>query len=238
MRFESSGDRVVSTKEYVVMKTSMKISSSFALSLLAGLITALMTASVSQAYQLSIVGTGTSQAFGYSSPANGTADSSTAKMGYGGGFLIDSHMSRAVGFQWGVLYVDQKQDITTQSLTLERHQAQIPLTLQFHLLPGLTIGAGGYYAHTIGDDTATNDSTGAVANESDNYLQYKSYDMGAEGGVALHLPLSRSVHFLVDARYLQSFVNQDTSGTETTKPRGYQFMVGLTFGMPGMRTSY
>jgi hypothetical protein len=221
----------------VVMKTSIKISSKFVLALLVGLMTTMVTASVSQAYQLSIVGTGTSQSFGYSSPASGTADSSTAKMGYGGGFLIDSHMSREVGFQWGVLYVDQKQDITSQSMTLERHELQIPLTLQFHLLPGLTIGAGGYYAHTVGDDTSTNDSTGAVSKDSDNDLQYKSYDAGAEGGVALHLPLSRSVHFLADARYLQSFVNQDTSGSEITKPRGFQFMVGLTFGMPGMRSN-
>jgi Outer membrane protein beta-barrel domain len=217
----------------IVKKTTAKTSSLFILAVLVGL----MTASISQAYQLSIVGTGTDQKFNYSGAASGTNPSSSASMGYGAGILIDHHFDRGVGIQFGLLYLNQKQNITALSVTdtLQRKLVQVPVTLQFHLLPGLTIGAGGYYSHTIGDNSVT-DSSGNVTDESDNAEQLKSYDLGAVGGVALHLPLTQSCHFLADARYLQSFTNQDTSGTVTTKPSGFQFMVGLTFGMMGGRS--
>jgi len=74
--------------------------------------------------------------------------------------------------------------------------------------------------------------------ESDSTVGLKSYDAGLLGGAALHLPLTMSCHFLADARYNVSMVNQDTTGTATTRPSGFQFMLGLTFGMPGGRSSY
>jgi hypothetical protein len=214
------------------VSTTTKTSGLFILAVLTGL----MTASVSQAYQLSIVGTGTDQKFNYSGASAGINDSSSAKMGYGAGILIDHHFDRGVGIQFGVLYLNQKQDenLGGVSDTLQRKLVQVPVTLRFHLLPGLTLGAGGYYSHTVGDNSVT-DSSGNITNESDAAEQLKSYDLGAVGGLALHLPLTQSCHFLLDARYLQSFTNQDTSGTVTTKPNGFQFMVGLTFGMMGGR---
>ena len=215
------------------VSTTTKTSGLFILAVLTGL----MTASVSQAYQLSIVGTGTDQKFNYSGGASGVNYTSSAQMGYGAGILIDHHFDRGVGIQFGVLYLNQKQNenlTDPAAVTLQRKLVQVPVTLRFHLLPGMTIGVGGYYSHTIGDNSVT-DSSGNVTNESDAAEQLKSYDLGAVGGLALHLPLTQSCHFLADARYLQSFTNQDTSGTVTTKPNGFQFMVGLTFGMMGSR---
>ena len=202
---------------------------------------ALSAASISQAGTFSLVGTGDLGDYKYTGLPNSALGgaSATAKMGYGGGILIDSS-SRSVDLQIGALYMDRKSNVDTSSAagadlgtnTIDHHFIQIPVTLQFHLLPMVHLGLGGYYSHSMGSNNVT-DSSGNASTSTDSALNQKSYDAGAQAGLGIYIPLTMTCHLLADGRYSYGLVNQVADGSYVAKTRDVQFMVGLTFGFMG-----
>jgi hypothetical protein len=197
----------------------------------------LMTASVSEAGTFSLVGVGD-----VNKPSVGgeaSPDSTGTKVGLGGGALIDFGIAPWTSFEVGALYVNREAVDTTLSENVSKHAIQVPVLIRWWLEPMFSIAVGGYFAHGIGDVTTTNSiSGGEVSSGSYADNNYKSNDYGLTGSVAIRLPITQSMRFLVDARYnygLTNYYNDPLNSGVTIKNRDIQALVGFQFAMHSNR---
>lgn len=171
----------------------------------------------------SVVGAGS-----YSLPSSSSTVSS--KIGFGGGALLDFSLGPKVGIELGGLYMLRKFGLTvsTVNFTAVAPAVQIPVVLRLHLLPALSIGAGGYAAMGMGNVTFTSGATEIVDTYANNGL--KTLDYGLLGSIGLNIKLASAFSFILDSRFLFGLAEQSDS-TGSVKYRELQGLAGFRFGM-------
>jgi hypothetical protein len=198
--------------------------------------------SQAQAASISLVGDVDSSNISLGNPGSSTT---SPKLGYGGGFLIDSMMTPGVGFEIGALYITRKTELdgfsvnggAASNLDVKTTAIQVPVLLRFHLLPMISIGLGGYWAYGIGNVNSTDTSGNSLASGSYSTELIKQSDFGLLGSVGLRLPLGTGgVKLLIDGRYAYGLTDFNNGAyTTTAKYRDVQGLVGLSFPLHGGR---
>lgn len=166
---------------------------------------------------------------------NGITHSLSAKLGFGGGVLIDHPLGEGAAFEFGALYLTRKFDDTTVGETATENMIQIPVLLRLHLVPMISIGAGGYWETGMGNVTDVGDGTGATVSGSYNSVGAKQSDLGLVGSLRLHFPMGPGVHFLVDGRYTYGLTNISNLAGGNVTYKDYQVLAGFSFGFSGGR---
>lgn len=177
----------------------------------------------------------------------------------GGGLLMRAGLEQNVALEFGVLYLPREM---TSNFSLsgaasgngayttqwDFNYIQVPVLIRIHLLPMVSLGVGAYYAHAIGQIKETNTAPGGgtiTGSSNPNFYSYgdKSVptdDYGLEAALGAQLPLTSSVKFYADFRYLWGLQNIAlpastallTSGglqADTNHWRDIQFLAGLSF---------
>lgn len=153
------------------------------------------------------------------------------------GVYIETSMTPLMGFELGAFYVPRKYqatlDSTNTDVTTTITQFQIPALIRFHLIPLLSFGVGGYYAHSLGDIHTEGKSFNIPVTQNASYdSQFLSEnEFGVLGSVRLEVPILPLMSVMADVRYLRELKNLNTSATSThIKFHGAQMLVGASFG--------
>ncbi len=146
---------------------------------------------------------------------------------FGGGALLDFRLNMALGLQLGALYMPRSSINTsnTPNVTTTVDTLQVPVLLRIRLLPAVSLGAGAYYAFGIGNVTTT--INGNSSTQSYAKANMTTSDYGLVGSLAVNLPLSQRVAFLVDARYLYGLQNNSTTSNIKLNWADVQVLAGL-----------
>ncbi len=162
-------------------------------------------------------------------PTNsGYAGTWGAKLGYGGGALVEFGMSPRMSFEVGALYLQRKTlftftDTTTDTVTMT--QIEAPVQLRFWLNHMISLSAGGYYAMALGKAKSTLTGTSSYADQG-----LKTSDYGVLGGISFNFMLSGSTTLVIDGRYVLGLANYSTVTGGKFKNTEMQGLVGLKFG--------
>ncbi len=151
-----------------------------------------------------------------------------AKLGYGGGALVEFRLGAKAGLEVGALYLQRKMDNTVSgtATTITFTAIEAPVILRFWLNPMISLGAGGYYAQ--GYDKIK-DSTGGAATYPDYSLLLGDY--GVVGVLGFNFKLGNSVALLIDGRYTLGLADTSSITGAAFKYTDMQGLVGLRFGM-------
>jgi hypothetical protein len=195
------------------------------------LVAGLLSASVSQAATLSLVGVGDLSKPSESSPS----DSFGSKVGFGGGAVLDFHLMERTQFEVGGLYINRKIDDTTLGTITSSHAIQVPVLLRFYLHPMISIGFGGYWAHGVGNINNEDSNGNVLSTASYGDDGFKTNDYGLVGSVAVRFPITQTMRLLVDARYNYGLSNIENDSSATINNRDIQALVGFQFALGMMR---
>ena len=154
-------------------------------------------------------------------------DSTSAKLAYGGGVLIEFPLSTHWSFELGGLYLQRAQSDTTLLPAVDATAtiAEVPLLLRYYFGQHFALGAGGYYASAIGNVNFSDGTSGTY-----QALGLNSSDYGVVGSVSLYALLGSSVAFLVDGRCTYGLSNASTITGITSNYIDFQALAGLRFG--------
>lgn len=149
---------------------------------------------------------------------------------FGFGALASTSFIPMFSLELGALYMPHKININDTNGNLISGESQtyleVPLLLRFTALPIVSVGAGLYYAHTLGNETLS--APGATDQSVSNAT---SSDFGLEASVAAGFPIFPTISVMGDLRYLFGLTNQDSTGATTTHFRDIELLVGLTFSI-------
>jgi len=144
-----------------------------------------------------------------------TDSSTTGKWGLGGGLLVELPLSEYWGFELGGLDVPRS---INQLGTLQ--YVKLPFELRHWLCHHVVIGAGGYYAQSIGDASAFSNAG----------LKTSDYGVLASIGVQKHLVPGFAV--LAEGRYDYSLNNvAQFSAAGPSHWSEFQVLFGFRIGM-------
>lgn len=153
------------------------------------------------------------------------------------GAFIETSMVPLIGFELGAFFAPRKYratvDSTQTDVTTSLTQFQIPVMIRFHFLPFLSIAAGGYYAHSMGDIHTEGKSFNIPVTQDSTYdSQFLSQnEFGVLGSARFEFSILPTLNLLVDARYLRELKNLNmASTTRAVKFHGTQILVGASFG--------
>ena len=192
----------------------MKITRIIVLSLVS-----LLLAAQVQAAEISFVGSATLPNLSITDLPSGTTATTATHAGFGGGVLLNFHLTPMVSFEVGGLYTDKKFDITASAggvsatSTFTGYYLQIPALLRYWVNPMFSLGVGGFWEH----------------GETGSYTSGTVSDDGVVGSVGIRLPLgSGGTKFLVDGRYYYGLTNIGSNG-DTAHYRDIQVLAGFSF---------
>ena len=166
-----------------------------------------------------------------------TGDSYSSPSAPAFGVFIETSMVPLIGFELGAFYVPRKYSVHSltgnSDVTYGLTQFQIPALVRLHLIPFLSFGVGGYYAHSLGDIQADSTVGGVTTSRSITYdsVNYSQNEFGLLGSVRFEVPILPLLNIMADARYLRDLKNINTaSNSITLKLHGVQVLVGASFG--------
>ncbi len=123
-------------------------------------------------------------------------------LGVGAGLLLTLPFVSDFNLEAGGLYVHRR---TSSAST---YAIEVPVLVRYSLVPGFSIGAGGYWvAQTSAPDTL------------------QDYDFGLAASLALTIPFFSVFNLLLDGRYLYGLYN--VAVADASLYRDAQFFVGL-----------
>ena len=171
----------------------------------------------------------------------------SSKMGIDYGVPASFSMAPLISLQVGAL-VDNRKFLGTDAsdplgkieVETKQNYIQIPVVARFTVFPGLSLGAGGYYAMGTGDikakTTITVPGVDPVVEEETSTWEAdktKKTDLGLIASVAYNIPIAPLVSFMIDGRYLLGLTNfQDDPAlpNTTSKWKSIQLLAGVNIG--------
>lgn len=149
------------------------------------------------------------------SMATGTP-TNTAALGFpGGGLILDFRLGSKVDFALGGLYLTR---VTNQGTAVTHTMVQGLGGFRLMASRAFFVELGGYYNYRLTDPEST-----------------LGQDYGVYGGIGIRAMISNSVAFFLSPRYHYCLNNAMTNANGTIAPHEIVGLVGLTFGMAGMK---
>lgn len=144
-------------------------------------------------------------------PADPTVDS-TGRLGVGGGLLFEVGLGRQLSLDVGTLYVNRKQVAAGEVASYAG--LQVPVVVRIWTNQYLSFGFGGHYTYALsGDVPATRGDYGALAS------------------VAVELPITKTVNFVADGRYIYGVADgAPDDDALVIRQNEIQVLVGFRFG--------
>jgi hypothetical protein len=168
-----------------------------------------------------------------SSNTSYTFPSHSLNYGYGG--LVGFAMVRNLFTQVGFLYLNRGFDINTGVASSQQEvtftTVQVPLILQYYILPSLAVGLGAYFSHGFGNYTTNVTTTPAnLCYSAYGTGGYSADDYGAVASLTIKIPLLRIVSVILDGRYLYGLPNVSQQSGMTVYLRDFQALAGVQLG--------
>jgi hypothetical protein len=165
------------------------------------------------------------------SPTQTTTTATGTTVGFGA--LGSLSVFPAFSGEIGLLYVPRK--VSTELAganvaTVSSNTLQIPLLVRFTGLPIVSVGAGVYFASTLGNGSVTT-PTQKDATYSYSANNRSTSDFGLTASLAANYPLLPMLSLVGDLRYLLGLTNQYSSGAVSQYYRDIQFLAGVSFGL-------
>jgi hypothetical protein len=167
----------------------------------------------------------------------------SAKLGLGGGVLVDFNVAQKVALSIGAIYQQIKYETKGSLLGFDFTQetkatgVHLPVAVRFWLSPMFALGIGGYFDLAMGDIKTSTTVAGTTSEDTSTYdeAQIKKTNYGALASLALRFPLGGSASFLIDGRYKLGLANLNNApgSTTTFKMNDIQALVGVSFRMGG-----
>lgn len=187
---------------------------------------AMAFSSFSHAAHLALVGDADFSS--YNANVSGSTVTTTRKMGYGGGALLEFRFGKSAGLEIGALYLQRKSGTDLGSLTFS--VVEVPLILRYWISQKFSIGVGPYAAYGLGSVAMTDPSGASAGTESYSTASVKNLDYGVAGVVGFNFPIGGSTALVLEGRYTQGLANVfDGTGFSITFSE-VQALVGLRFG--------
>lgn len=185
--------------------------------------------------ELSVVG-GIDYANAIPSGTPAQTTNTATRIGYGGGVLFQGG-GPMFGGELGALYMGRKYSNSAATIDMTSKQLEFSALARVWFNRYVGIGLGGYYALAMGDLSFSDGTTATYDAQNLN-----KNDIGLVGSLNFMVPLSQSVSFNVDGRYLFGLTNlaNDTAVAAAAaggvtdfalKNREIQVLFGLTFAM-------
>lgn len=163
---------------------------------------------------------------------NGTSVTSQSKSAIAGGLGVGFGLAKILDLETGIYYIQSKfsYDSSVGELIEQLDALSLPLLFRFRFSRYFSLGLGGFVSMASGKVKTT--FGGATYETAYDLAGLEDINYGALGSVTLELPLSHSVSFLVDGRYLLGLRNlmKDTSTKLETKNLllmgGFRWIIG------------
>jgi hypothetical protein len=193
---------------------------------LAALAAALISPSA-YALKLSVVGAGN-----YTNAESQAAYNYSAKTALGGGGMLELGIIPGVGLEIGAIFVPRQYEITSNgsSYTTKQNLLQVPVMLRANLMNVVSLGVGGYVGRYMGTPEYTVNTGAAPSQISYGPGGLTRTDYGTIASLAFYSSLTPLARFVLDARYVISAKNSDSSANGR-KFRDVQLLVGLQMGL-------
>jgi len=150
----------------------------------------------------------------------------------GGGLTFEFSMSRQMTFEVGGFYMPRGY-IENQSTPTEISftTIQIPVLFRYYLLPGFSVGLGGYFSHGIGTFTSYPAADpGLVTTQNYDELNFGADDYGLELSVGIQLGVFKSLGIVMQTRFLYGLADVNQTPGLDTYLYDFQGFVGIRFG--------
>ena len=161
---------------------------------------------------------------------NLTSLTSSSKLGFGGGVLVDGGFVAPFGMETGLLFVHRGNQVVNTTVTYNQSSNWliVPVGLKLRLIDVLSVGAGAYAGYRISD--YSNDFTvGNSGAAGFNSASGERWELGFYASAGVNLPVTQQFGVLLEARYLRgvSTISEDTN--VNIKSADVMVLAGLTF---------
>lgn len=165
---------------------------------------------------------------GSSNPAQSKGMSSSRKVGWGAGVLIESLVAPTLGVETGMLFLERKFEIKNGAFSLTRTVPTliVPLEARFWLIDSLSVAGGVFGSVRVGDqkdEYAVGNSTFASVSSGGREAIEFGMTLAATFGL---LSIDKTGIF-VEARYNRGFTNASKDGVFEERMDDLIFMAGV-----------
>ena len=144
-----------------------------------------------------------------------------------GGIGINIGLYKALEFEFGGYYSPRKYSYTTSlgAETDELTSVVVPVLLRLRLSRFLSIGAGAFSGIGVGKVKASTSTTSVEYTY--NEAQVHDLNYGVAGSFAIELPISKTLAFTIDGRYLYGLQDLLRATTQKLETRELQVLWGF-----------
>jgi len=159
-------------------------------------------------------------------------DKSSPGVAIGGGITLGFKFFKPFDIESGLSYVGRRIHFSSPlkpQTAYELASFEVPLLARFWLSDSISVGAGGFFAHSTGKIISV---AGSDVGQTD-YTNFRwiRNEMGLITSIRLGTHINELITLIVDGRFLLGLTNNDSTGLGNFQTREFQTCVGLGFDL-------